>query len=379
MGIDPDAESMPLSIPSEGPSCEDGIRHQGRSDQSQRPLDQPRNGDLSAHAKSKAELLSLPWELRQRILEYVFTMPCPGDFPPRKSPVPYGAPTFSRTARSPGYLTALCLCRQIYTEAHVLPFRTNLVSCSATFGSNTTTTDRFLKRLRSFQRNAIKRLELNLLASMTETWSLISVLRLIANVAGGDELQDTPLHLASGQDPASAGASDLQALTINIGTRDLYLAQADSLTGLTHMLDLTPAAPAFLSGASWVTDGLVHLKALRRLTIAVEISGTVAQQMASSGKDQFRQNLVNLLPCVLEIKVDWKVVDDLVAKIDDNDWVNSLWSHDQAAMLFTHGASHDAYDEDLAREEVIGGAWPNRHATDNVIVVDAGRPGPCIQ
>ncbi|KAK4947814.1 hypothetical protein LTR10_013322 [Elasticomyces elasticus] len=214
---------------------------------------------------------------------------------------------------------------------------------------------------------------------MTETWSLISILRLIAGVAGGNELQDTPLHLASAQDSGSAGESDLQALTINIGTRDLYLAQADSLTGLTHMLDLTPSAPAFLSGASWVTDGLVHLKALKRLTIVVEISGTVAQQLAASEKDQFQQNLVNFLPSVLEIKVDWKVVDDLVAKIDDNDWVNSLWSHDQAAMLFTHGASHDAYDEDLSREEVIAGAWPTRHATDTVIVVEAGRLGPCIQ
>ena len=346
MGLVRDAESFSLGVVSQKVFVRNSIEQEGQQNHKQSPCQQPLDEGVSSHEDPKTDLLGMPFELLQRILEYVFEVPCPGSFPPRKSTVAYG-----NTASSSRYLSALLLCHQIYEQARLLPFRTNLVSCPATFGSNMTTTNRFLKSLRNFQRNAVKRLELNLLASMAETWSLISILRLIANVASEDGLQDTPLRAISAQDPRSAGESDLQALTINIGTRDLYLAQADSLTGLTQMLDLTPSARASLSCASWVTDGLVHLKALRRLTIVVEMSGAIAQRLEPTMKDQFQQGLVSSLPWISENKVEWKVVGDPVAKIDDNDWVYSSWSPYQAAMLFTHGASHDAYDEDLVAEE----------------------------
>ncbi|KAI1622469.1 hypothetical protein EDD37DRAFT_610892 [Exophiala viscosa] len=346
MGLSRDAEPLSLPVVSQEAFLNSGIEQQGRQNNDQGSCHQPLNEGGSTHKTPNTELLSLPFELQQRILEYVFAMPSPGSFPPRRSPIAYG-----KTPSSSRYLTTLLLCRQIYTQARLLPFRTNLVSCPATFGSNTTTTRRFLKSLRSFQRNAIRRLELTLLASMVDTWSLISILRLLANAAGENELQDTPSGPTPAQDQESARETPLQALTINIGTRDLYLAQAESLTGLTHMLDLSTSAPTYLSCASWVIDGLVHLKALRRLTIVVEMSGAVAQRLEPSRKDQFQQVLDSSLPWVSEIRVEWKVVDDRVAKTDDNDWVDSSWSHEQAAMLFTHGASHDAYDEDLVAEE----------------------------
>lgn len=253
-----------------------------------------------------------------------------------------GDSTSARTASCPGYLTALFLCRQIHAEARVLPFQINLVACPATFGSNITTTSRFLNRLRAFQRDAIRSLELRLLASETEASSLKSILKLVANVDGKDqhqELPDTDARMNSGHDSGNAGASDLRALTIFIGTRDLYLPQADSLVGLVHMLNPKADAPAPLSCESWITDGLMHLKTLTIVTIAVEMSETVAQRLTASEKDRFQQVLFDSLPSTCEIKVYWKVVDDLLAKIDDNDWVNFLWSDEHAATAFAHGVA----------------------------------------
>jgi hypothetical protein len=217
---------------------------------------------------------------------------------------------------------------------HLLPFQINKVKCPSTFGSNITATKQFLSSLRKVQRNAIRRLELDLLASVTEIWAAKSLLRFLAGVDEIDACQNiSPQNVEShrSRDATSASRSDLRSLTIRVGTRDLYLQQADSLAGLMHFLACGPPYPVSFASTTWVTEGLVHIRALRRLAIVVEASDDVAHLVSSTERDQFQQILAGQLPGDVTVNVDWRIKNPLWI-IDDNEWANFSWSPDSSSI-----------------------------------------------
>jgi hypothetical protein len=277
-------------------------------------------------AGPRISFLSLPFEIRQSIFQYVFRAPGEGEFPP---------PKWTKTATSRReFVHPLLICRQVHAEMHLLPFQINKVKCPSTFGSNITATKQFLSSLRKVQRNAIRRLDLDLLASVTEIWAAKSLLRLLAGVDETDACQNnSPQNVEAhrSRDATSASRSDLRSLTIRVGTRDLYLQQADSLAGLMHFLACGPPYPVSFASTTWATEGLVHIRALRRLTIVVEASDDVAHQVSSAERDQFRRTLAGQLPGDVTVNVDWRIKIPIWI-IDDNEWANFSWSPDSSSI-----------------------------------------------
>lgn len=325
----------------------------------------------SVETGSPSLLFSLPLELRQKIFGYVFAMSPGSAFPPQslfaksrlfglvgnKYVLPSPASTWTG---SPGpercqqsliatNVQALVLCRQLHGETRLMPFQLNEVCCPVTFGSNTSATRHFIDALRPFQRRAIKELEIHLLASVTEAWAFTSILRSIAGLPQTDsqrsetenddrdevgfERTGADRSLISIHDPGKLNTptADLKSLTIHITTRDLMLPQADSLPGLLHILNITPAwdlaacsSPAY-GTASWATEGLVHLMALGRLKIILETSVFAAKQVSIPNRNTFAQALKKYLPWVPEIQVQWRVQKDVILRIDDSEWVDFMW------------------------------------------------------
>ncbi|KIW50908.1 hypothetical protein PV05_09685 [Exophiala xenobiotica] len=283
----------------------------------------PGTGRLAA---STISFLSLPFEIRRSIFQYVFQAPEAAEFPPPK-------PTKTATSRR-DYVSPLLICRQVHGEMHLLPFQINKVKCPSVFGSNITATKQFLSSLREVQRGAIRQIDLSLLASVTEIWEVRSLLRLMAGMDETDRRQNTArqdTETRPSRDASSGSRFDLRSLTIHIGTRDLYLQQADSLAGLMHFLACGPPYPVSFASTSWVTEGLVHVRALRRLTIIVEASGDVAHQVSSTERDQFQQTLAKQLPGDVTVNVAWRIKNPIWI-IDDSEWADFSWPQDPSYM-----------------------------------------------
>jgi hypothetical protein len=128
----------------------------------------------------------------------------------------------------------------------------------------------------------------------------------------------------------------LRELTVLITTRDLFLAQADSLVGLLHVLTAPPASKVstrpstpFACVASWVTEGLALFGLLRRLKIVIETSVAVASQLDADDKSLFSEFVHSVLP-LAEVDIQW-VIGESIVSIDDNSWVNLLWHSDSMA------------------------------------------------
>ncbi|EXJ65154.1 hypothetical protein A1O7_01494 [Cladophialophora yegresii CBS 114405] len=219
-------------------------------------------------------------------------------------------------------------------------------------GSSTSTTKQFLEGLEPFQRRAVRKLELHLLASVTEAWSLRSILRSIAGVSDSTDHQksvpdswhgefDISCSRSQSEEKAYgtsiSGGSDLRELIIFISTRDLLLAQADSLVGLLHILTVPPAAHAyakpctpFACTASWVTEGLVYLRSLRRLRIVIEASVSVASQLTTHNKTGFSNFVKSVLPRAV-VEVEWITQKNMILSPDDDEWVSFLGGSDLMA------------------------------------------------
>jgi len=323
-------------------------------------------------------LLGLPVELRQRIFEYVLAAPPKTGFPPRKqssgarrslgmkSPDAANHGTsFSESVVRSAYLSTLLVCRQIHDETQLMPFAVNTVDCPATFGSNTSATKQFLETLTPIQRYAIRDMELSLLASIVEAWTLSSLFvagptQTQVNQARGDK-ESVEKNLpdeagVNGKSPSTttnAPRSNLHSLTVHISTRDLYLAGAESLAGLMHMLTIGSTPGSSAASGSWMTDGLVHLASLRRLTIVVEMSGLVAEQVSSSQRSQFEQAIRESLPRVGKVVIQWKEAPrSMNPSIDDPEWLDCSWLPPPVPMI-------TYYEQTLIEANGVGPAYRN--------------------
>jgi hypothetical protein len=243
---------------------------------------------------------------------------------------------------------ALLLCRQIHHEARLLPLQINVIECPAIMGSNTALTKSFLDSLKPFQRGAIRKMKLHLLASVPEAWSLRSILRSVADISNSNEKQGIAQdHCLSGygtsytrtryDKPARTsghGKSDLRELTIFITTRDLLLATTDSLIGLLHVLAVPPASNSWQQHtasvahtASWISEGLIYLSSLRRLNITIEASTSVASDLIS-GEHMYFSDLVNSVLPLVAVDIRWKVRRDMPHPFIDGTGPDPLWFSD---------------------------------------------------
>ncbi|KIW30291.1 uncharacterized protein PV07_06047 [Cladophialophora immunda] len=362
-------ESMLAHVQDQPPAS--GKNEQFHREQ-QRQMKDDNTAWTAAGALLLSPLLSLPSELRQKVFQYVF-MDSSENFPPQQACSPsrllgmvgdqykVSSGKSSTHAANNNIMQPLLLCRQLYWETRLMPLQVNCVKCPATMGSNTSATKRFLDALKPFQRRAIRELELHLLASVTEAWSLRSILRSIAGATetgvdcgleqsgggadieiGGGEEGKVGQTLGKDLDNATSD-SRLTELTVHITTRDLLLAQADSMVGLLHILSVAPfsqdcPATAFACAATWVTEGLAFLQSLRKLTIVIESSVSVATQITEIERNGFEQALRSSLSSV-NVTVEWRVHRDMILGMDDSEWVNFLWLHDSTIGAQGQGAT----------------------------------------
>ncbi|ETI29117.1 hypothetical protein G647_01570 [Cladophialophora carrionii CBS 160.54] len=242
-------------------------------------------------------------------------------------------------------------------------------------GSSTSTTKQFLEGLAPFQRRAVRKLELHLLASVTEAWSLRSILRLIADVSDSTDQQtfvpdswdgafDKGYSVSQKAYGTSvSGGSDLRELNIFITTRDLLLAQADSLVGLLHILTVPPAAQAyakprtpFACTASWVSEGLAYLGSLRRLSIVIEASVSVANQLTGDDKIGFSNFVRSVLPRAI-VEVKWITQKNMILSPDDDEWVSFLWDDDLMASDAGQGSLNENHEGTEMNRKVGWSSW----------------------
>lgn len=211
-----------------------------------------------------------------------------------------------------------------------MPLQVNSVNAPAVMGSNTTATKHFLERLKPIQRHAIRKMELHLLASVTEAWTLQSILHLIANTARSENGREVfPNEV--GDSEVQHSRSDLRELAIFVTTRDLLLALADSLTGLLHVLTAPPACKAssrpptpFGCTASWVSE-IAHLTSLRRLDLVIEASADVASQIPIEERTGFANFVEGILPGT-NVDIRWKVQQNMILPPDDSEsWARFPW------------------------------------------------------
>ncbi|KAJ9605107.1 hypothetical protein H2200_010497 [Cladophialophora chaetospira] len=300
----------------------------------------------TSEALPTSQLLGLPAELRQRIFEYVFTTD--SVFPPQKDVNParlLGLIGYQHQLYGPGStklglisdsVKAMLLCRRLYQETRLMPLQVNPVQPLPVMGSNTTATKRFLDKCKAGQRRAIRKMELHLLASVTEAWSLQSILRSVADVHDpAEELEDVPRGAGNSEFDTSCteinvrqsdlhGSSNLRQLAITVTTRDLLLAQADSLVGLLHVLTVPPACEAstrpstpFACTASWVSE-IAHFKSLRRLTLVIEASAVVANQVPIDDRKRFADFVQVVVPTT-KVDIQWKVQENMILAPDDSE------------------------------------------------------------
>jgi hypothetical protein len=283
------------------------------------------NKELMSRGLSASPLLNLPAELRRRIFEFVFLE----DVFPRKKLYPnrlFGlvvspcisirnsACLLNAFRQGPQYKTyskggslynwsdyetmhALLISPQLYDEMQLVPFEVNTVGTLPVMGSNLASTSKFVNGLRPVQRRAIRKLWLHLLASVNEAWTLRSILQSTAGRGDRGDLDD------------GSGGSDLQELEIFITSRDLLLAQADSLTGLLHLLAVSSSSECSVGTAasctaSWARS-LAHFKRLRRLTITIEASKSVLEHLLLEDQSCFEEHVQSTVSWV-EVSVRWK-------------------------------------------------------------------------
>jgi hypothetical protein len=233
------------------------------------------NTPFSTSTPTPSHLLNLPPELRSRIFHFALL-----SFHPSTTP--------SLHACASTYLSLQLTSGAIRHETCLLPFRLLPVSEPAVFGSNISTTLRFLGKLRPWQVGAIRRVEISMLGSVFESIEARRVLKYL-NVGGervcvrnwigspdvavsffGDGCQEGDGNVQkkeNEQQDTGMYASDLRELAITIISRDVMTPLADSAVGMEKMLDLD-TSPVF--------GELVQLKheggwGIREIAIGVEL------------------------------------------------------------------------------------------------------------
>lgn len=306
----------------------------------------------TALSETMPPLLSLPSEIRQRIFGFVFS--CHDhDLP-----------------KTPGdYLSAVVLCRQIHNETRLLPFQLNRVHAPATFESNATSTIQFLNRLGVDQRQAIRSLDVRMLASLNEAWSLRSILSLLIEMdEGGTRAKGEGVVSKAGSEKQletwrehdkssteSFRKSDLRQLNIHISTCDLLLPQANSYVGLMHWLAVASSPSTDRECGTWVTEGLVQLPSLRKLTIVVEMSASVAKEVTLSERAQFQRTVRDRLPWVSDVEIQWEVRANMILGVDDPEWENFSPSTEVAEPIIGQGQIQQ--NEDRVRPKAGFTSW----------------------
>lgn len=291
---------------------------------------------FDSNAAPKVHLLTLPLEIRRDIFGSLLQATTGTSFPPLEQadtleaikswlcgPEEVAQWRRNRPKRNV-YVDLPLICRQIYHEIRSLPFEINAVRLRAPYGSNVSATMQFFRQLTSAQLGAIRSLELELVASPTESWQLGSILKTVSNVRQELKCRGRPNFAPSEQ-------QGLRILKLRIRTDDLLTPCSASNSGLKYLLAIEqPAAGSrgsslATSHPSWMADGLSHLEALEWLEIEINMSSVAASRMTPSHKSSFEERARGIIPQMCSFQVRWIRQHDVGIGFGSHEWTDSFW------------------------------------------------------
>lgn len=286
--------------------------------------------DSEAHPT--IHLLTLPREIRRCIFGSLLRGPTGTSFPPLEQaytleaikswlcgPEEVAQWQRNRPKRNV-YVDLPLICRQIYHEIRSLPFEINPVRLRAPYGSNVSATMQFFRQLTSAQLGAIRSLEVELLASPTESWQLGSILRTVSRAR--QELGCTS---------CPSEQNGLRSLKLRIRTDDVLTSNSQPNPGLKYLLAVEQLTTGLrgsslaTSHPSWMSDGLAHLVALERLKIEINMSSVAATRMMPIHKNIFEERIRGTIPQTCNFQVRWIWQHDVGTSFDSHEWADLLW------------------------------------------------------
>jgi hypothetical protein len=212
-------------------------------------------------------LLTLPAEIRHQIYKEVFSF----NSTPRISlSILYNRPNLIGTLP---YLPFLQTCRQIYDEARLVPFESNVFEFYRWYGSSSVECRKFLENLAPWQIEAIKDIRLGIteceirgLGSRGASESFVKICGMLGN--------------------------GLKSMTLDVDP------QAVVWNNESKYCSEVPCGVWWVSkNATWITDGLVRLKALTSLHLMVfDQSAMIASDGGGDGKELCEHVLSEKLP-----------------------------------------------------------------------------------
>jgi hypothetical protein len=192
--------------------------------------------------------------------------------------------------------------KQIHQETHLLPFQINALACPAVTDSSTSATDKVLHRLSWQQRNAIRRVELQVTGSTLDQTAAAKIFKYLRLGACDGDVDSGVGHLTL---PSYDG--QLRKVELTVSARDIAVPLADCRVGLQQALNIH--CPMF----AW----LQSFPTLRLLKVHIRLR--TKDQFPQVRQDELLESLKATGHPALQLQVSSEVVEEQGYFIDELD------------------------------------------------------------
>ena len=207
----------------------------------------------------RAQLLTLPAELRLQILAFALSVDCDDE---RIASLDNARKFRTSASHGTASLGPLLVCRLIYQEARLLPFQNSEFAFQRWYGSSTAECLKFFQRLQPWQTKALRSLKLDI----TE-----------ADLGGLSRVDEVCSCLLP-DSADGAGEPGIRNLSIHISRAALWPDPAD----FEALFDLA---------RKWSVQGILKLTSLRTLNITIAASVKLPEQIAKVFEEQLRDRM----------------------------------------------------------------------------------------
>jgi hypothetical protein len=192
--------------------------------------------------------------------------------------------------------------KQIHHETHLLPFQINALVCPAITDSSTSATDKLLHRLSWQQRNAIRRIKLQVTGSTLDQTAAAKIFKYLRLGTCDGDVDSGVGFLAL---PSYNG--QLREVELTVSARDIAVPLADCRVGLQQALNI--CCPMF----AW----LQSFPTLRNLKVHIRLRDK--EQFPQSRQDDLLDSLRASGQPALQIQVSSEVVEEQGYFVDELD------------------------------------------------------------
>ena len=220
--------------------------------------------DDGLHANSstvleRARLLALPTELRLQILAFALIIDCDDE---RIASLDIARKFRTPASHGAASLNPLLVCRQIYQEGRLLPFRNSEFAFQRWYGSSTAECLKFLKKLQPWQVSVLGSLKLDITESDLGGLSRVDE---VCSCLVPDSVDD-------------CSGPGIRNLTLHISKAGLWPDPND----FEALFDLA---------TKWSVQGILRLTSLRTVDITIAASVKLPEQIARTFEEQLQDRM----------------------------------------------------------------------------------------